>query len=112
MSKNNELKTHINLIAESLGIKQLDDHLLTMLSSEVEMRTREIIEDSSNIMRHCNRNILKEKDIKLAIKSANFDPPKGYLPRLEEYNSGLNSIKYDRCPKNKKLWSIRQQVIS
>ena len=44
MSKNNDLKTHINLIAESLGIKLLDDHLLSMLSSEVEMRTREIIE--------------------------------------------------------------------
>ena len=44
MSKNNELKAHINLIADSLGIKQIEDHLLSMLSSEIEMRTREIIE--------------------------------------------------------------------
>ena len=63
-------------------------------------------------MKHCNRTVLKEKDIKLSIKSANFDPPKGYLPRLEEASSASNAVKYDRCPKNKKLWTLRQQVLS
>eukprot|EP01137_Pigoraptor_chileana_P019991 Opistho-2@81792 len=70
-------KEAIRLAAESVGISQLDDKVMTVLIPDVEYRLREIVQDALKFMKHSKRTRLSTEDINSALRVKNIDPVYG-----------------------------------
>lgn len=69
---------NIKDIAESVGVSMLNEDVLVTLSSDVEYRIYQVLEEALRFMRHSRRNTLKTQDITLALRSLDLEPLYGY----------------------------------
>ncbi len=60
-------------VADSLGIVNLPDNVATMLSSDVEYRLNQVIEEAARFTRHSKRTTLTTSDIDQAFKVLNIE---------------------------------------
>lgn len=69
---------NIKDVAESVGIASLSDEVLLTLSSDVEYRLSQVLEEAFKIMRHSKRTTLYTQDISLALRVLDVEPLYGY----------------------------------
>ena len=69
---------NIKDVAESVGIVSLSDEVLHALSSDVEYRLSQVLEEAFKIMRHSKRTTLYTQDISLALRVLDVEPLYGY----------------------------------
>ncbi|MCJ1313198.1 hypothetical protein MMC25_006875 [Agyrium rufum] len=65
-------------VAESVGINALSDEVLQALSSDVEFRLSQILEEAIKYMRHAKRTTMTTQDITLALRTLDVEPLYGY----------------------------------
>eukprot|EP01027_Heterolobosea_sp_BB2_P017219 GEZU01024416.1.p1 GENE.GEZU01024416.1~~GEZU01024416.1.p1 ORF type:complete len:501 (-),score=37.46 GEZU01024416.1:103-1605(-) len=68
----------IRVIAQTLGINNLDHEIAQAIASDVEYRIREIIQDASKFMKHSKRKILTTEDVNHALTLKNVEPLYGF----------------------------------
>ena len=69
---------NIRDVAESVGIASLNDEVLSALSSDVEFRLSQVLEEAFKYMRHSKRMTLTTQDITLALRMLDIEPLYGY----------------------------------
>ena len=69
---------NIKDVAESVGIVSLSDEVLHALSSDVEYRLSQVLEETFKIMRHSKRTTLYTQDVSLALRVLDVEPLYGY----------------------------------
>ncbi|MCJ1377740.1 hypothetical protein MMC17_000836 [Xylographa soralifera] len=69
---------NIRDVAESVGIASLGDEVLTALSSDVEFRLSQVLEEAFRFMRHSKRTTLSTQDITHALRMLDVEPLYGY----------------------------------
>lgn len=70
----------IKLYADSIGLTNLGDEVLTLLCHDTEYRVREIIQEANKFTRHSNRTKLTTEDINYALRLKHVEPIYGYDP--------------------------------
>ncbi|KAL8896899.1 MAG: hypothetical protein Q9192_002837 [Flavoplaca navasiana] len=69
---------NIKDVAESIGIASLNDDVLQGLSSDIEYRLSQVLEESLKFMRHSKRLTLSTQDIAQALRVLDVEPLYGY----------------------------------
>jgi transcription initiation factor TFIID subunit 6 len=69
---------NIKDVAESLGIASLHDDVLQGLSSDIEYRIAQVLEEALKFMRHSKRSTLSTQDITHALRVLEVEPLYGY----------------------------------
>ena len=69
---------NIKDVAESVGITALTDEVLQALSSDVEYRLSQVLEEALKFMRHSKRTTLFTQDVALALRMLDVEPLYGY----------------------------------
>ena len=69
---------NIKDIAESVGVANLSEEILTTLSGDVEFRLHQVLEEALRFMRHSRRNTLSTQDISQALQVLDIEPLYGY----------------------------------
>ncbi|MCJ1354545.1 MAG: hypothetical protein MMC33_004534 [Icmadophila ericetorum] len=69
---------NIKDVAESVGISSLSDEVLQALSSDVEFRLSQVLEEAFKFMRHSKRTTLWTQDIAQALRVLDVEPLYGY----------------------------------
>ncbi|KAL8838966.1 MAG: hypothetical protein Q9176_004772 [Flavoplaca citrina] len=69
---------NIKDVAESIGIASLNDDVLQGLSSDIEYRLSQVLEESLKFMRHSKRSTLSTQDIAQALRVLDVEPLYGY----------------------------------
>jgi transcription initiation factor TFIID subunit 6 len=65
-------------VAESVGISALSDDVLSALSSDIEYRLSQVLEEALKFMKHGRRNTLQTRDISQALQVLDVEPLYGY----------------------------------
>ena len=65
-------------VGESVGISTLNDEVLGAMSSDVEYRLSQVLEEALKFMRHSRRNTLTTQDITQALRILDVEPLYGY----------------------------------
>ena len=65
-------------IAESIGVTSLSDDVLTGLSSDIEFRISQVLEEALKFMRHSKRSIVSTQDITNSLRVLGVEPLYGY----------------------------------
>lgn len=71
-------KDTIHVIAQSIGISNLQDDVAAALAPDVEYRMREIMQEAIKCMRHSKRSILTTDDVDSALRLRNVEPLYGF----------------------------------
>ncbi|KAL0477594.1 transcription initiation factor TFIID subunit 6 [Acrasis kona] len=71
-------KESIQVIAQTLGISKLKDDAAQALTSDVEYRLREIIQNAAKFSKHSKRTILTTHDVNHALSQMNVEPLYGF----------------------------------
>ena len=69
---------NIRDVAESVGVVQIPDDVLQALSSDVEYRLSQVLEEALGFMRHARRNLLTTQDVAQALRVLQVEPLYGY----------------------------------
>ena len=69
---------NIKDVAESLGITSLNDDVLQGLSSDIEYRLAQVLEEALKFMRHSKRSTLSTQDVAQALRVLDIEPLYGY----------------------------------
>lgn len=69
---------NIKDVAESLGITSLSDDVLQGLTSDIEYRLAQVLEEALKFMRHSKRSTLSTQDIAQALRVLDVEPLYGY----------------------------------
>ncbi|KAL8744678.1 MAG: hypothetical protein Q9190_003101 [Brigantiaea leucoxantha] len=69
---------NIKDVAESIGIASLSDDVLQGLSSDIEYRLSQVLEEALKFMRHSKRTTLSTQDIAQALRVLDVEPLYGY----------------------------------
>ena len=69
---------NIKDVAESVGISSLSDEVLAGLSSDIEFRLAQVLEEALKFMRHSKRTTLWTQDISQALRTLDVEPLYGY----------------------------------
>ncbi|KAL8814444.1 MAG: hypothetical protein Q9223_006329 [Gallowayella weberi] len=69
---------NIKDVAESIGIASLNDDVLQGLSSDIEYRLSQVLEESLKFMRHSKRATLSTQDVSHALRVLDVEPLYGY----------------------------------
>ncbi|MCJ1475808.1 hypothetical protein MMC13_004472 [Lambiella insularis] len=69
---------NIKDVAESVGITSLSDDVLSALSSDVEYRLSQVLDEAFKFMRHSKRTTLSTHDISNALRILDIEPLYGY----------------------------------
>ena len=69
---------NIKDVAESVGIASVNDDTLQALSSDVEYRLSQVLEEALKFMRHSKRLLLSTQDIAQALRVLDVEPLYGY----------------------------------
>ena len=65
-------------VAESVGIVNLTDDAVRGMTSDVEFRLAQVLEEALKFMRHSKRTILHTQDISQALRMLDVEPLYGY----------------------------------
>ncbi|KNE60937.1 hypothetical protein AMAG_06698 [Allomyces macrogynus ATCC 38327] len=81
--------------AEALGVANLRDDVAHALTSDMEYRMREVIQEAKKFMRHSRRTFITTHDINAALKVKNVEPLYGFVaPRPVKYKRADASVFY------------------
>lgn len=69
---------NIKDVAESVGIASLNDDVLQALSSDIEYRLSQVLEEALKFMRHSRRMTLSTQDVSQALRVLDIEPLYGY----------------------------------
>ncbi|KAL8936259.1 MAG: hypothetical protein Q9211_004272 [Gyalolechia sp. 1 TL-2023] len=69
---------NIKDVAESIGISSLNDDVLQALSSDIEYRLSQVLEEALKFMRHSRRMTLSTQDVAQALRVLDIEPLYGY----------------------------------
>lgn len=69
---------NIKDVAESIGIASLNDDVLQALSSDIEYRLSQVLEEALKFMRHSRRMTLSTQDVAQALRVLDIEPLYGY----------------------------------
>lgn len=69
---------NIKDVAESIGITSLNDDVLQALSSDIEYRLSQVLEEALKFMRHSRRMTLSTQDVAQALRILDIEPLYGY----------------------------------
>ncbi len=69
---------NIKDVAESIGIASLNDDVLQPLSSDIEYRVSQVLEEALKFMRHSKRMTLSTQDVAQALRVLDIEPLYGY----------------------------------
>ncbi|KAI4189268.1 MAG: hypothetical protein L6R41_001589 [Letrouitia leprolyta] len=69
---------NIKDVAESIGITSLNDDVLQALSSDIEYRLSQVLEEALKFMRHSRRMTLSTQDVSQALRVLDIEPLYGY----------------------------------
>ncbi|KAL9598645.1 MAG: hypothetical protein Q9219_004391 [cf. Caloplaca sp. 3 TL-2023] len=69
---------NIKDVAESIGISSLNDDVLQALSSDIEYRLSQVLEEALKFMRHSRRMTLSTQDVVQALRVLDVEPLYGY----------------------------------
>ncbi|KAL8787368.1 MAG: hypothetical protein Q9213_002251 [Squamulea squamosa] len=69
---------NIRDVAESIGIASLNDDVLQGLSSDIEYRLSQVLEEALKFMRHSKRATLSTQDVAQALRVLDVEPLYGY----------------------------------
>ena len=103
MQKTQKFTNIIQLNAESLGIKSLDNEIIDYLNVEIEEKIKLIILQAQKFIRISKRKTLKVDDLGHSLKFYNLDDPIGY--------DSYSMIDYEKIDTVKGLWRMKQNVI-
>ena len=103
MQKTQKFSNLIQLNAESLGIKSLDNEIIDYLNIEIEEKMKLILRQAQKFIRITKRKTLKVDDLSHALKLYNLDDLLGY--------DSYSMIDYEKIENVKGLWRIKQNVI-
>ena len=103
MKKTQKFTNLIQLNAESLGIKSLDNEIVDYLNTEVEEKIKLILLQAQKFIRISKRKTLKVDDLSHSLKLYNIDEPIGY--------DSYSMIDYEKIDAIKGLWRMKQNVI-
>lgn len=101
--KSQKFSNLIQLSAESIGIKTLDNEIVDYLNTEIEEKIKMALYSAKKFMRVSKRKTLKVDDLNHALKFYNFNP-------LIGYDSYANS-EYEKNETVKGLWRQKQNII-
>ena len=76
--KSQKFSNLIQLNAESIGIKTLDNEIINYLNTEIEEKIKMILFQSKKFMRISKRKTLKVDDLNNSLQFFNFPPLNGY----------------------------------
>ena len=65
-------------VSESVGIASLSEEVLKLLSSDIEFRLSQVLEEALRFMRHGKRSTLTTRDINRSLEVLNVEPLYGY----------------------------------
>ena len=65
-------------VAESIGITSLSDDVLQGLTSDIEFRLSQVLEEALKFLRHSKRSVLSTQDIAQALRTLEVEPLYGY----------------------------------
>ena len=103
MQKTQKFTNMIQLNAESIGIKSLDNEIIDYLNVEIEEKIKLILLQAQKFIRISKRKTLKVDDLCHSIKFYNLDDPIGY--------DSYSMIDYEKIDTVKGLWRAKQNVI-
>ena len=103
MKKTQKFTNIIQLNAESLGIKSLDNEIIDYLNVEIEEKMKLILLQAQKFIRISKRKTLKVDDLGHSLKLYNLDEPIGY--------DSYSMIDYEKIDTVKGLWRMKQNVI-
>ena len=103
MKKTQKFTNMIQLNAESLGIKSLDNEIIDYLNVEIEEKIKLILLQAQKFIRISKRKTLKVDDLGHSLKLYNIDEPIGY--------DSYSMIDYEKIDTVKGLWRTKQNVI-
>ncbi len=103
MNKTQKFSNMIQLNAESLGIKSLDNEIVDYLNVELEEKMRLILRAAQKFIRISKRKTLKVDDLGHALKLYNLDHLLGY--------DSYSMVEYEKIENVKGLWRMKQNVI-
>ena len=103
MKKTQKFTNMIQLNAESLGIKSLDNEIIDYLNVEIEEKMKLILLQAQKFIRISKRKTLKVDDLGHSLQLYNIDEPIGY--------DSYSMIDYEKIDTVKGLWRMKQNVI-
>ena len=65
-------------VAESIGITALSDDVLQYLTSDIEFRLSQVLEEALRFLRHSKRSVLSTQDVSQALRTLEVEPLYGY----------------------------------
>ena len=103
MQKNQKFTNMIQLNAESIGIKSLDNEIIDYLNVEIEEKIKLILSQAQKFIRISKRKTLKVDDLGHSLKLYNLEEPIGY--------DSYSMTDYEKIENVKGLWRMKQNVI-
>ena len=103
MKKSQKFTNMIQLNAESIGIKSLDNEIIDYLNVEIEEKIKLILRQAQKFLRISKRKTLKVDDLGHSLKLYNIEEPIGY--------DSYSMIDYEKIENVKGLWRMKQNVI-
>ena len=103
MKKSQKFTNIIQLNAESIGIKSLDNEIIDYLNVEVEEKIKLILKQAQKFIRISKRKTLKVDDLGHSLKLYNLEEPIGY--------DSYSMTDYEKIENVKGLWRMKQSVI-
>lgn len=103
MKKTQKFTNIIQLNAESIGIKSLDNEIIDYLNVEIEEKIKLILKQSQKFTRISKRKTLKVDDLGHSLKLYNIEEPIGY--------DSYSMTDYEKIENVKGLWRMKQNVI-
>ena len=101
--KNEKFSNLIQLNAETIGIKALDNEIVDYLNTEIDEKLNLILSQAKKFMRVSKRKTLKVDDLNHSIQFYNFDPLYGY--------DSYANCEYEKIENIKGLWRPKQTII-
>ncbi len=103
MKKTQKFTNIIQLNAESIGIKSLDNEIIDYLNVEIEEKIKLILSQAQKFIRISKRKTLKVDDLGHSLKLYNLEEPIGY--------DSYSMTDYEKIENVKGLWRMKQNVI-
>eukprot|EP00340_Litonotus_pictus_P000165 CAMPEP_0170524252 /NCGR_PEP_ID=MMETSP0209-20121228/9665_1 /TAXON_ID=665100 ORGANISM="Litonotus pictus, Strain P1" /NCGR_SAMPLE_ID=MMETSP0209 /ASSEMBLY_ACC=CAM_ASM_000301 /LENGTH=719 /DNA_ID=CAMNT_0010812805 /DNA_START=1 /DNA_END=2160 /DNA_ORIENTATION=- len=103
LSNPNKFNNLIQINAESIGIKSLNNDIMDFMNLEITYKMKEILSNAKKFMRVSKRKTMKSDDINNALAQANFKKIVGF--------DSYASVEFERIENYKGMWKQKQSVV-